>query len=62
MNLGSFGSLNFLVENSLKICVFSFFSAIKAKYFMYLTKKQIQNEREREFIVGHCTIFSLSFV
>jgi hypothetical protein len=25
MNLGPFGSLNFLVENSLKICVFSFF-------------------------------------
>jgi hypothetical protein len=42
LNLKSFGSLKILVENSLKICVFS---AIKAKYFMYLKKEPISNER-----------------
>ncbi len=31
LNMASFESLNFLVENSLKICVFFFFLVIKAK-------------------------------
>jgi hypothetical protein len=39
LNLGLFGGLTFLVESSLKICVFFIFSTIKAKYFMYLKKK-----------------------
>jgi hypothetical protein len=45
LNLGPFGSLKFLVENLLKVCFFSFFSAIKEKYIMYLKKKPIPNER-----------------
>jgi hypothetical protein len=57
LNLGPFGSLKILAENSLKICVFFFFSVIKEKYFMYLKKKPIPNERERGFIVGHCITF-----
>ncbi len=61
MNLGPFGSLIFLVENSLKICFFHFFLAIKAKYLMYLKKKIIPNEREKDFIVRHCIIFSNFF-
>jgi hypothetical protein len=60
MNLGPFGSLNFLVENSLKMCFFIFL-AIKAKYLMYLKEKPIPIERERDFIVRHCTIFSNFF-
>jgi hypothetical protein len=40
LNLGPFGSLKFLVENLLKICVCVFFKTIKAKYFMYLKKKR----------------------
>jgi len=59
MNLGPFGHLNFLVENS--FVFFSFFSIIKAKYFMCLKKKPIENERERDFIVAHCIIFSNFF-
>jgi len=59
MNLGPFGHLNFLVENS--YVFFSFFSIIKAKYFMCLKKKPIENERERDFIVAHCIIFSNFF-
>jgi hypothetical protein len=47
MNLGPFGSSKFLVKNSLKIFIFSFTLAIKEKYFMYLKKKPIPNERER---------------
>jgi hypothetical protein len=50
--------LNFLVETSLKIYLNFFFPAIKVKYFMYLKKKPIPNERERDFIVGLCIIFS----
>jgi len=57
MNLSPFGSSKFLVKNSLKIFIFSFTLAIKEKYFMYLKKKPIPNERERDFIVGHCIIF-----
>jgi hypothetical protein len=44
-----------LIQN---MCFFSLFKTIKEKYFMYLKKKPIANERERDFIVGHCTIFS----
>jgi hypothetical protein len=62
LNLRPFGSLIFLVKNSLKICVFFIFSAIKEKYFMYLKKKPMPNEKERDFIVGHCIIFSNFFV
>ncbi len=58
MNLGPFGSLKFLVENSLKCVFFSFFSTIKAKYFMYLKKIPIPNEGEKYFIIEHCIIFS----
>jgi len=59
LTIRPFENLNFLVENSLKICVFSFFSIIKEKYFMYFYKKKpIPNERERDFIIGHCIIFS----
>jgi hypothetical protein len=36
-------------------------STIKAKYFIYLKKKPIPNERKRDFIVGHYTIFSNLF-
>jgi hypothetical protein len=36
---------------------FLFFSKIKAKYFMYLNKKPIPNERERYFIVAYCISF-----
>jgi hypothetical protein len=50
-----------LVENSLKICVFLKKSAMKEKYFMYLKKKPIPNERKKDFIVGHCIIFSNFF-
>ncbi len=46
-------NLNVLVENSLKYSFFSFFSTIKEKYFMYLKKKPIPNEKERDFILGH---------
>ncbi len=53
LNLGPFGSLEVLVENSLKNVFFSFFLAIKAKYFMYLKKKPIPSEREKDFIVGN---------
>jgi hypothetical protein len=50
LNLGPFGSLNYLVKNSLKLCVFfSFISTIKEKYFMYLKKKSIPNERKKIF-------------
>jgi hypothetical protein len=56
LNLGPFGSLRIFVENSLKICVFSIFLAIKVKYFMYLKKKPIPNERKRDFIVEHYII------
>jgi hypothetical protein len=42
----------------IKKCVLFIFSVIKTKYFMYLKKKPIPNERERDFIVGHCVIFS----
>jgi len=35
-----------LVENSLKIYIFSFFSAIKEKYFYVFKKKPIPNERK----------------
>jgi hypothetical protein len=35
LNLGAFGSLKILVKKSLKNVFFSFFSAIKEKYFMY---------------------------
>jgi hypothetical protein len=45
-----------LDENSLKIYI-SFFLEIKAKYFTYLKIKPIPNEREKDFIVGHCIIF-----
>jgi hypothetical protein len=57
LNLRPFGNLNFLVENSLKIFFFHFIF-FKVKYFIYLKKKPIPNERERDFIVGHCIIFS----
>ncbi len=60
MNLGPFGSLKFLVENSFKICVFKK-KTKKAKYFMYLKKQPIPNEKETDFIVGHCIIFSNFF-
>jgi hypothetical protein len=54
LNLGPFGSLNYLVKNSLKLCVFfSFISTIKEKYFMYLKKKSIPNERKKYFMIGH---------
>ncbi len=36
LNLKPFGSFKILVENSLKIWFFSFFSTIKVKYFKYL--------------------------
>jgi hypothetical protein len=42
--------------------LFFIFSAIKEKYFMYLKKKPIPNEKERNFIVGHCITFSNFFV
>ncbi len=42
LNLGPFESSKLLVENSLKNVFFPFFSAIKAKYFMYLKKKPIK--------------------
>jgi hypothetical protein len=45
LNLGPFGSLEFLVENSLKKN--SFFSTIKAKYFMYLKKNQYQMKEKK---------------
>jgi len=61
LNLGAYGSLKNLVENSLKIYIFSFFSAIKAKYFMFLKTKPIPNERKRDFIIGLCIIFSNFF-
>jgi thioredoxin-related protein len=56
LNLGPFGSLNFWLKIHSKYVFF--FSAIKAKYCMYLKKKLIPNEKERDFIVGHCIIFS----
>ncbi len=40
------------------MCFFSFFSTIKAKYFMYLKKIPIPNEVEKYFIIEHCIIFS----
>ncbi len=58
LNLGPFGSFKFLVKNSLKNVFFFIFLAIKEKYFMYLKKKPIRNEREKDFIIGHCIIFS----
>jgi hypothetical protein len=58
LNLGPFGSLKFLVENSLEICFKKFCLAKKkTKYFMYLKKKAIPNERERDFIVENYIFF-----
>jgi hypothetical protein len=46
LKLGPFGSLKFLVENSLKICVFSFFFNNKEKiFYIFEKKKPIPNER-----------------
>ncbi len=54
LNLGPLGNLEFLAQNSLKMC----FSTIKENYFMYLKKKPIPYERKIDFIVGHCIVFS----
>jgi hypothetical protein len=40
---------------------FIFFLTIKGKYFIYLKKKPIPSEREKDFIVGNCIIFSNFF-
>jgi hypothetical protein len=47
-----------LIKN---MCFFHF-STIKEKCFMYLKKKPIPNERERDFIVRYCIIFSDFFI
>jgi hypothetical protein len=60
LNLGPFGSLRFL--KFIKNMCFFHFSTIKSKCFMYLKKKPIPNERERDFIVRHCIIFSDLFL
>jgi hypothetical protein len=43
--------------NFIKIYIFKKIT-IKVKYSMYLKKKSTPNERERDFIVGHCINFS----
>jgi hypothetical protein len=57
LNLGLLGNLEFLAENSLKICVFFIVFNNKGKIFYVFEKKSIPNERERDFIIGHCIIF-----
>jgi hypothetical protein len=58
LNLKPFASFKFLVKNSY-IYIYNF--DIKEKYFMYFFKKPIPNEREKDFIVGYCIIFSNFF-
>jgi hypothetical protein len=60
LNLRPFGSSKILVEDSLKRFFFPIFPTIKAKK-MYLKKKPILNEKERDFIIGHCIILSNFF-
>jgi len=43
------------------MCFFKKKLAIKVKYWVYLKKKLIPNEIERDFLVGHCIIFSNFF-
>jgi hypothetical protein len=44
------------------MCVFFLKNlTIKVKYFMYLKKKPIPNEKETDFIAGHWIIFSNFF-
>jgi hypothetical protein len=57
LNLEPFGSLEILVENSLKSVFFLIFWGNKGKIFYV----PIPNERKRDFIVGHCIIFSFFF-
>jgi hypothetical protein len=58
MNLGAFGNLKFLVEDSLKIFVFFLFFNNNGKiFYVFEKKKPIPNEREKYFIIGHCIIF-----
>jgi hypothetical protein len=61
LNLGLFGTSKFLVENSLKICVFFIFFSNKSTIFNVFKEKSIPNEKQRYFIVGHCIIFSNFF-
>jgi hypothetical protein len=62
LNLGPFGNLIFWLKIHSTYVFFSFFLVIKTKYYMYLKKKPIPNERKRDFVVRHCNIFQISFV
>ncbi len=55
LNPRSFGNSIFLVEDSLKI--FFLHSSSNKGQKKIIKKKPISNEKERDFIIGHCIIF-----
>jgi hypothetical protein len=57
LNLGPFGNLHLLAENSLKKIFFFIFFNNKNKLFYALKEKTTPIERKKDLIVEHCIIF-----